>query len=103
MAVVIETPYGPYEPRMPTDSEMASATAVVRDVLEVVAEANHDAWAAGRIADGWRYGRQRDDDRKQHPGLVAYEHLPDEEKQYDRRTAKAIVAELMRQGILCPA
>lgn len=48
------------------------------------------------MAQGWRFGPERDDSRKQHPSLVAYEDLPESEKIYDRNTAietlKAITA-----------
>ena len=36
---------------------------------ERIAQNVHDVWAAGRIADGWRYGPQRDDLKKTHPCL----------------------------------
>ena len=37
--------------------------------------------------DGWVWGPARDDAKKQHPCLVPYEELPEEEKDYDRHTA----------------
>ena len=62
----------------------------------MLAKNTHDVWARQRIAEGWRYGPQRDDSRKEHPGLVAYEELSDSEQEYDRNTAlqtlQAIIA-----------
>ena len=38
--------------------------------------------------DSW--GPVRDDAHKHHPGLIPYEELSDEEKEYDRRTAMSM-------------
>jgi len=66
------------------------------DLTELLARNTHENWARQRLADGWRHGPKRDDARKEHPGLVPYESLSEEEKNYDRRTAietlKTIVA-----------
>ena len=70
----------------------------LNELIEKIAEAVHDEWAAGRIADGWTYGPQRDDDKKHHPCLVPYEELSDEEKAYDRATAKATIAMVIGNG-----
>jgi ryanodine receptor 2 len=56
-------------------------------LTEQIAANVHDVWAAGRIADGWQYGETHYDVRKLHPCLVPYEELPENEKEYDRKTA----------------
>ena len=65
-------------------------------LTEQIAENVHENWSAGRIADGWRYGPNRDDAQRITPCLVPYAQLSEEEKEYDRRTAmqtlKLIVA-----------
>ena len=96
----IETPFGDYEPRIAGRDELERAAAVMDDALEVIARVNHDRWAAERISQGWRYGEERDEARKLQPNLVPYEHLPEGEKRIDVEGAKAIVAELIRLGIL---
>lgn len=96
----IDTPFGPYAPQVPSPEAMARAADIMCDAVEAIACLNHDVWAARRIAEGWRYGVQRDDAAKRHPDLVAYEHLPEAEKAYDRETAKVVVAELYRRGLL---
>ena len=74
---------------VPLDGDLAA-------LLEVLAGHVHDVWARRRLAEGWRLGAQRDDDRREHPGLVPYDQLPEEEKEYDRHTVaetlKAIIA-----------
>jgi hypothetical protein len=84
-----------YEPA-PLDTSQVRLTDDIRELTEMLAKNTHDVWARQRISDGWRYGPQRDDKRKQHPGLVPYEELSDAEQEYDRQTAletlKAIIA-----------
>lgn len=96
----IDTPFGPYQPQVPSQEEMEKAAALMHDEVEAIAELNHDVWSAKRFADGWRYGEKRDDDNKLHPCLVAYDHLPESEKAYDRDTAKVVVAELLKRGLI---
>lgn len=67
-------------------------------LLETLAENVHDTWAAGRLADGWTYGLERNDVKKQHPCLVPYDELPEEEKDYDRQTAKATISFILSKG-----
>lgn len=66
------------------------------ELTEKIAENVHENWAMGRIADGWIYGETRDDEKKMTPCLIPYSELPEEEKEYDRRTAlqtlKTIIA-----------
>lgn len=68
----------------------------LEELVERLAQNNHDHWARKRIDEGWRYGEKRDDDRKEHPDLVPYDRLPESEKEYDRKTVievlKAIIA-----------
>lgn len=38
--------------------------------------AQHDAWSADKVADGWVYGDVKDGDKKTHPCLVPFNELP---------------------------
>lgn len=69
-------------------------------LIEALAENVHDTWAAGRIADGWTYGPERNDTKKQHPCLVPYSELPEAEKEYDIQTAKATIAFILSKGYI---
>ncbi len=66
------------------------------DLIERLAENSHDIWARQRIKDGWVYGPERNDTNKEHPDLVPYNELPEDEKKYDRdsaiETIKSVIA-----------
>ncbi len=68
------------------------------DLSERIAQNVHDVWAAGRIADGWRYGPQRDDLKKTHPCLIPYTELSEDEKEYDRRTSEETIRLILKMG-----
>lgn len=57
------------------------------ELAEQIAENVHEVWAENRIKEGWTYGKRRDDNKRQHPCLIPYVDLPEEEKAYDRNTA----------------
>ena len=46
-------------------------------------EEQHDAWVADKLADGWVYGPVKDPVRKEHPCIVAYSDLPQEQRVKD--------------------
>lgn len=80
----------------PINTSSVELTSDIKDLTELLAKNAHDIWAKTRMEEGWIYGENRDDHKKEHPCLIPYEDLPDQEKQYDRNTAmetlKAIVA-----------
>lgn len=71
----------------PIDTSAVSLEAELLQLAERLAENTHDVWARERFAQGWKYGPCRRDDLKEHPCLVPYGQLAEEEKVYDRQTA----------------
>jgi ryanodine receptor 2 len=67
-------------------------------LTERLAENSHDMWARQRLAQGWTWGAQRDDARKQHPCLVPYDQLPESEKEYDRIAAMGTLKAILKLG-----
>ena len=65
---------------------------------ELLAKNTHEIWALQRMAQGWRYGTQRDDNLKETPCMVPYEELPDSEKEYDRNTAMETLKLIQKLG-----
>ena len=58
----------------------------------------HEVWSKTRIEQGWTYGEKRDDALKQHPCLIPYEELPEEEKVYDRNSSVETLKLIMKLG-----
>ena len=84
-----------YNP-IPINTDQIKLPDDITELAELLAKNAHDVWAKQRMADGWTYGEQRDDEQKRHPCLVPYLDLPESEKEYDRimsfETLKVILA-----------
>jgi hypothetical protein len=68
------------------------------DLCERLARHVHALWIERRTKDGWTYGPERNDARRQHPGLVPYDQLSDAEKNVDRDVARGLVEALVALG-----
>lgn len=75
-----------YNPK-PIDLSDVELTEDLNELREAIAENAHDVWAVERQAQGWTYGEQRDDNKKETPCMVPYSQLPDSEKTFDRDMA----------------
>jgi hypothetical protein len=75
-----------YQPE-PLDTSGVTLTDDIRELTELLAKNTHEVWAKQRVSEGWSYGPQRDDAKKEHPGLIPYEDLSTSEQEYDRNTA----------------
>lgn len=60
---------------------------------------SHDAWLKHKIADGWRHGPVKDEQKKEHPCCVPYDELPPEQKAKDFLFC-SIVESLRLNGLL---
>lgn len=70
----------------------------IAQLVEECARSVHETWCAGRIAEGWTYGPERNDERKETPCLVPYDELSESEKDYDRRTALQTIEFILSKG-----
>ena len=57
------------------------------ELQEAIAENAHEIWAKNRRDQGWSYGPERNDQKKETPDMVPYCNLPESEKLYDREMA----------------
>jgi hypothetical protein len=67
-------------------------------LADVLASHVHETWSRIRRGEGWRVGPRRDDDRKEHPLLLAYDALPESEKACDREVALAVLKAVVAAG-----
>lgn len=86
-----------YTPQ-PADTSGITLASELTELIEAMATNVHEVWAASRIAEGWRYGDTRNDALKQHPCLVPYDELPENEKEYDRKTAVETLKLIQKLG-----
>ena len=71
----------------PVDTTKVQLPEELMVLVEEMAKNVHEVGAQTRMEQGWTYGEVRNDELKQHPCLVEYEELPEEERVYDRNTA----------------
>jgi len=86
-----------YRPH-PIDTSRVALPDDLAELTERLAQNAHDLWARLRIEQGWRWGPERSDARKEHPSLVPYERLPESEKQADRDTVIGTLGAIVALG-----
>lgn len=82
----------------PMDTNDVLLPVELDELVEKLAKNVHEVWAESRISEGWQYGEDRSDALKQHPCLVPYEDLPENEKAYDRNTALGTLKLITKLG-----
>lgn len=82
----------------PIDTSDVVLPIELEQLVEKMSKNVHEVWAETRIKQGWKYGEQRNDEKKTHPCLVPYEELPEEEKEYDRNTSIGTLKLIMKLG-----
>ena len=70
----------------------------ISSLVELIAKNVHEVWADARVKEGWVYGEHKDSIKKTTPCLVPYEELPEEEKEYDRKTALETIKLIIKLG-----
>lgn len=69
------------------DWQKQSAVAGVANIFKqptTSAEKSHENWMLQKYAEGWKWGPVKDPDKKEHPAMVPYAHLPEEIRRKDR-------------------
>ena len=82
----------------PLDTSQVTLSPEILQLCEAMAKNTHEQWAAQRISDGWTWGPERNDARKEHPMLIPYEELSESEKEYDRITSRETLKMLLMMG-----
>lgn len=58
--------------------------------VEDLAKSEHNRWLAARKIRSWQYGEQRDDARRIHTDIVAWDVLPEKQREISRETIRRI-------------
>lgn len=71
--------------------EVPELTGRFKEIEWGLAEMFHDLWSSKRLKNGWKYGKERDDNKRIHPDLIPLSDLPLTEIDFDISNAKAAV------------
>ena len=82
----------------PIDTTDVELSEELLQLVELLAENTHNVWAKGRMDEGWTLGPVRNDELKQHPCLIPYDELPENEKEYDRNTSMETLKAIQKLG-----
>ncbi|TMS22614.1 Ryanodine receptor 2 [Larimichthys crocea] len=67
----------------PVDTSQIVLPPHLERIREKLAENIHELWVMNKIELGWTYGAVRDDNKRQHPCLVEFCKLPEQERSYN--------------------
>lgn len=62
---------------------LVNGVAFHRGNKDATPEMSHENWVKEKLADGWVYGPVKDAEKKEHPALVPYEQLSQEQRTKD--------------------
>lgn len=82
----------------PIDTSGVHFPPELKELSEMIAENTHEVWASARMAEGWHYGKKRDDKYLTTPCMVPYGDLPESEKEYDRKTSVETIKLVLALG-----
>ncbi|KAM9612984.1 ryanodine receptor 2 [Trichechus inunguis] len=89
---------------IPVDTSQIVLPPHLERIREKLAENIHELWVMNKIELGWQYGPVRDDNKRQHPCLVEFSKLPEQERNYNLQmsleTLKTLLALGCHVGIL---
>jgi hypothetical protein len=86
-----------YKPK-PINTQNYVLPKEIEDLREQLAENIHEVWSKQRIEQGWTFGPERNDTKKEHPNLVPYNQLSEQDKDYDRSTAMETLKTIISLG-----
>jgi len=70
-----------------------------KELVEQMAEMEHGRWNVQRLRTGWRYGKERDEDRRISPYLRPWQELPNGIKRWDRKIVRRWPGLLAKSGL----
>lgn len=73
------------------DSARQGVAAVLNGTANTPEE-QHQEWMGYKLASGWKYGPVKDADKKEHPCMVPYSDLPEDQKRKDHLFRAVVTA-----------
>ncbi|MFT7807285.1 ryanodine receptor 2 isoform X1 [Arapaima gigas] len=83
---------------MPVDTSQIVLPPHLERIREKLAENIHELWVMNKIELGWTYGTVRDDNKRQHPCLVEFSKLPEQERSYNLQMSLETLKTLLALG-----
>nr|XP_032804165.1 ryanodine receptor 2-like isoform X12 [Petromyzon marinus] len=83
---------------VPVDTSQIALLPHLERVRNKLAENIHELWAMNKIEMGWTYGTVRDDNKRQHPCLVDFHKLPEQERNYNLQMSSETLKTLLALG-----
>ncbi|XP_064176624.1 ryanodine receptor 2 isoform X5 [Anguilla rostrata] len=82
----------------PVDTSQIVLPPHLERIREKLAENIHELWVMNKIELGWTYGTVRDDNKRQHPCLVEFSKLPEQERSYNLQMSLETLKTLLALG-----
>uniref|UniRef100_A0A8C9RP23 Ryanodine receptor 2 n=1 Tax=Scleropages formosus TaxID=113540 RepID=A0A8C9RP23_SCLFO len=82
----------------PVDTSQIVLPPHLEQIREKLAENIHELWVMNKIELGWTYGTVRDDNKRQHPCLVEFSKLPEQERSYNLQMSLETLKTLLALG-----
>ncbi|KAB0383362.1 hypothetical protein FD755_005279 [Muntiacus reevesi] len=83
---------------IPVDTTQIVLPPHLERIREKLAENIHELWVMNKIELGWQYGPVRDDNKRQHPCLVEFSKLPEQERNYNLQMSLETLKTLLALG-----
>uniref|UniRef100_A0A8D2QI27 Ryanodine receptor 2 n=1 Tax=Zonotrichia albicollis TaxID=44394 RepID=A0A8D2QI27_ZONAL len=83
---------------VPVDTSQIVLPPHLERIREKLAENIHELWVMNKIELGWQYGPVRDDNKRQHPCLVEFSKLPEQERNYNLQMSLETLKTLLALG-----
>jgi hypothetical protein len=74
----------------PIDSQGEPILKITKEEVDVLARFEHDEWMKERLSSGWRYGEEKNVDKKISPYLIPFDELDKEIKKLDQDSIRNI-------------
>jgi hypothetical protein len=70
-------------PEWQRQSAINGVIAHLNSNLELTPQMSHELWMKEKLDNGWKYGPVKDVEKKEHPCMMPYENLPQEQRVKD--------------------